>query len=105
MPDEKSQPRPLLKRKFHRYWREHGNGNRSAAWRAVQHNVRGVADALCAWDQLGEETSAVGEKLLGEVLLHPGRINEQLTAVRIVQTLAVLDVLNYREHIYHFDFG
>ena len=102
--NEKSRPRPILQRKFRRYWRQHGTGNhrdRRAAWRAAQHNMRGVADALCAWDQWGEGTSAEGEKLLGEILLHPGRINEQLMAVRVVQTLTVLDVLNYREHIYH----
>ena len=66
-----------------------------------QHNVHGVADALSAWDRLGEGTAAEGEKLLGDILLHPVRINEQLMAVRVVQTLAVLDVLNYREHIYN----
>lgn len=102
-PREGSWPRPLLKRKFNRYWRQFGNGGRrerGAAWRAIQSNVRGAADALRVWDRLREEAAAEGEKRLAEVLLHPGRMNEQLMAVRVVQTLAVLDVLNYRDHIY-----
>ena len=49
---------------------------------------------------MGEDSVRQGEKILGEILLHPSRVLEQLIALRGIQTLALLDVLNYREHIY-----
>ena len=89
---------------FARYWKQHGFGDertRRAAWRATVSDLWGVADALPIWHSRGDDARAQGERLLGEMLLYPGRITEQLTAVRTIQTLAVLDVLHYREHVYH----
>ena len=52
------------------------------------------------WARLGEGARAEGERILGELLFHPNRITEQLVALRTIQTLAVLSVLGYREHVY-----
>ena len=96
-------PHPLLQRVFNRYWKRHGFGgrrDRRAAWHAVTDNVQGVADALRIWHRQGQQARSEGERLLGELLLHPSRVTEQLVALRTIQTLAVLDVLSYREHIY-----
>ena len=43
----------------------------------------------------------VGELTLAELLRHPERITDQLVTLRAVQTLALIDVLNYREHIFN----
>jgi hypothetical protein len=96
-------PAPRLWWAFRRYWQRHGFGDRHtrlAAWRSVRRNTWGVGDALLAFHQHGAGTADEGERLLGELLLHPSRIIEQLITVRGIQTLAVLDVLNYREHIH-----
>jgi hypothetical protein len=96
-------PRVRLSRRFGRYWQQHGHAGdteRRAAWRAVLHNVGGARDALVCWDTLGAPAREHGERLLGEILLHPGRITEQLISLRTIQTLAILDVLNYRRHVY-----
>ncbi|MBW3543113.1 MAG: hypothetical protein KY476_22875, partial [Planctomycetes bacterium] len=97
-------PRPRLKRSFRRWWAANGFGEKAAAkaaWRAVLNNVGGSRTALVALDRHGTNVADVGRQMLGEILLHPGRITEQLVTLRAIQTLAVLDVLNYREHIYH----
>jgi hypothetical protein len=104
-----------LRRAFNRYWRQQGQTlapagaerqtdaaqKRRACWWAVVHNVWGAADALRAWDRYGDGCRREGEQIMAELLRHPGRIEEQLVTLRTVQTLAILDVLNYREHIYH----
>lgn len=93
-------PRLRLYRRFRRYWAAHGpkDGDaRRAAWRATAHNKDGVADALYALRDDGREE---GERILTELLRHPERITEQLVTLRTVQTLALLDVLNYRRHVY-----
>jgi hypothetical protein len=59
-----------------------------------------VADSLRVWKRQGAQAREQGERLLAEILRHPGRITEQLVTLRTVQTLAVLDVLNYRQHVY-----
>jgi hypothetical protein len=64
-------------------------------------NYWNAADALAVWCETPEFSTEKGEELLGEMLLHPGRISEQLITLRGIQTLAVLDVLSYREHVYH----
>jgi hypothetical protein len=97
-------PKPKLKKKFNRYWARHGFGSpqtRLSAWRAVLNNYWNAADALAVWCESPEFSIEPGEKLLAEMLLHPGRISEQLITVRGIQTLAVMDVLSYREHVYH----
>jgi hypothetical protein len=100
----KWRPRPFLKRKFKAYWAKHGFGNRHTrlcAWRAVLNNYWNSADALAIWCDTPEFSPDRGEELLAEVLLHPGRVSEQLVTIRGIQTLAVMDVLSYREHVYH----
>ena len=75
---------------------------RLAAWRATIHNVDDVADALQVWYRNRDDEGArkKGEAILADLLRHPARITETLVTLRGVQTLAVLDVVNYREHIY-----
>jgi hypothetical protein len=93
----------LLKRLFNRYCRAEGIDSpdlRAACWWAAQQNLWGVADALRAWQRHGETGRAQGEAILAEILRHPGRVTEQLVTLRAIQTLAILDVLNYRQHIY-----
>jgi hypothetical protein len=96
-------PRVALRRCFRRYWQEHGFGGRAeraAAWRATVHDLHGAASALRAWAKHGKAAAEEGERVLGELLRHPGRITEQLVALRAIQTLALLDILHYREHVY-----
>ena len=88
---------------FQQYWAEHGQLDKRAkraAWHAIAGNLWGSRDALKTWAQVGDDSVMQGEKILGEILLHPSRVLEQLIALRGIQTLALLDVLNYREHIY-----
>jgi hypothetical protein len=97
-------PKPRLKKQFKRYWAKHGFGDshtRLTAWRAVLNNYWNADDVLAVWCDLPEFSAERGEELLGEMLLHPGRISEQLITIRGIQTLAVMDVLSYREHVYH----
>jgi hypothetical protein len=96
-------PRPRLYAAFRRYWREHGNGDveaRRAAWRATVHNVDGVAGALRVWSRVGEGAREQGKRILAERVRHPQRITEELVTLRAVQTLTLIDILYYREHIY-----
>ncbi|MFP6766419.1 MAG: ion transporter [Planctomycetaceae bacterium] len=92
-----------LRRIFNRYWQTHGSNDRAArraAWRATLQNENGVADALCAWGEFGDDVERAGELSLGELLVHPGRITEQLLTLRMVHTLALLDILHYRQQIH-----
>jgi len=96
-------PRPILYYKFRRYWHQHGFGagaERRAAWRAVARNFWGAARALRVWHKLGEGARQKGEKILADLLRHPHRFTEQLVILRAVHTLAMLDLVNYRQHVY-----
>ena len=96
-------PRFALRAAFRRYWQTTEMSEPAAersAWKAVLNNESGAAAALMAWDQFGDKVEAEGERRLGEILQHPGRITEQLLTLRMIETLTVLDVLHYREHIY-----
>ncbi|MDH3590902.1 MAG: hypothetical protein OER88_03435, partial [Planctomycetota bacterium] len=96
-------PRFRLHRRFKKYWRAHGKESGyayRAAWRATVHNVDGAANALRAWHERGESGRDEGERILAELLRHPERISEQIVTLRAVQTLALIDVLNYRSHVY-----
>ncbi len=98
-----SAPRPRLHLAFRRYWRRHGAGGRRArraAWRAIARDVDGAATALLAWDRYGDGARERGERVLAEILRHPERTSEMLVTLRCVQTLSVLDILLYREHVY-----
>jgi hypothetical protein len=96
-------PRINLRAAFNRYWATTGMTELAAcrsAWKAVLENEAGVAAALMAWDTFGDDVAREGERRLGEILQHPGRITEQLLTLRMIETLTVLDVLHYREHIF-----
>lgn len=92
-----------LRRTFARYWQAHGTEDeeaRRSAWRSTLLNENGVADALRCWGEHGDEVEREGERCLGELLIHPNRLTEQLMTLRMVQTLALLDVLHYRQQIH-----
>ena len=96
-------PRFALRAAFRRYWQATDGTDSAAersAWKAILNNESGAAAALMAWDQFGDNVEAEGERRLGEILQHPGRITEQLLTLRMIETLTVLDVLHYREHIF-----
>ena len=95
-------PRFRLRRAFRRYWKAHGSadrGLRRRAWKATLEDENGVAGALLAWSRYGDAVHREGEARLGKLLLHPDRISEQLVTLRMLQTLTVLDILHYREHV------
>jgi len=107
LPSPRYFPRPRLWRRFRRYWKQYCQENPGAdaaaqksAWAAVVCNRDGVRRALWVWDQLGDNARSEGEAILGDLLRHPARISEQLVTVRALQTLAMLDVLDYREHVF-----
>lgn len=98
-------PRPhfRLRRMFHKYWNLHGlpgKDAKRAAWLATVQNLDGVAHALDAWYRYGDNAAELGEQRLADLLRHPTRISEQLVTLRTVQSLALLDVLNYRTHVF-----
>lgn len=97
-------PRWRLGRAFRAWWRTYGHGDRTQrlrAWRAAEHDVGGVAAALRAWHELGlDGARARGEEALLEVLRHPGQVTEQVVTLRAVQTLALIDLRNYRRQVW-----
>jgi hypothetical protein len=100
-------PRVLLKPRlfalFRRYWEAHGEGDRRArraAWRAIAHDVDGAQEALRAWGEAGAGMRERGERVLADLVRHPERITGMLVTLRTVQTLSLLDILLYREHVY-----
>ena len=96
-------PQLVLRAAFGRYWKEHGSADsrlRRRAWKATLEDENGVAAALRAWSQQGDNVEREGERRLGEILLHPDRVSEQLLTLRMIQTLTVLDVLHYREQVF-----
>lgn len=95
--------RPGLRRAFRAWWREHGGGGRAArtrAWRAVVHDVDGVAGAMLAWSRHGDATEERGRELAADVLAHAGQGTEQIVTLRAVQTLSLVDLRNYRAHVW-----
>ncbi len=98
-------PKPLLWMRFRRWWEVHGDPERpearKAMWRAVRHNHGESAVALRIWTQMGPaQARAQGVEALAEQLRHAARLSEQLVTLRAVQTLSLIDLLNYREHVY-----
>jgi hypothetical protein len=73
---------------------------RRSAWKATLRNEDGVADALLAWAQYGDGLVAEGERRLGDILVHPDRLTEQLLTLRTLHTLSLLDILHYREQVF-----
>lgn len=98
------QPRLRLQRAFRAWWKTYGRGGaleRRRAWRAAEHDVGGVAAALKTWHRSGPEAARIqGRRALVEVLRHPGQITEQLVTLRSVQTLALIDLRNYRHQVW-----
>jgi len=97
-------PRWRLRRAFRAWWSRYGlddDTRRLRAWRAAEHDVGGVAAALRAWHELGlDQARTLGEEALLEVLRHPGQITEQVVTLRTVQTLALIDLRNYRRQVW-----
>jgi hypothetical protein len=97
-------PRPRLYRAFRRWWAAHGSGDRPtrrALWRAIVHDPACLRAALVACTGPGAAASyADGAGRLAGLLRHPRRISEQLVTLRAVQTLSLIDLLNYRSHVY-----
>ncbi|MDA0283939.1 MAG: hypothetical protein O3B13_12100 [Planctomycetota bacterium] len=96
-------PRFKLRAAFNRYWETTEMTElvaKRSAWKAILNNESGAAAALVAWNTFGNDVEQEGERRLGEILQHPGRITEQLLTLRMIETLTVLDVLHYREHIF-----
>lgn len=95
---------PRLRWAFSRWWKANGRGGRhirKAAWRAVLNDANGAGRALRVWARLSsQEAVAEGERRLTELLRYPGRLSGQLVTLRAVQTLALIDVLNYRTHVW-----
>ncbi len=103
LPASSPWPHPRLKRLFRRWWKASGGGDqaeRRAMWQAVLCDHDGAKAALLAYSARGADASEDGEQVAADLLRHPGRISEQFTTLRTVQTLALLDVLDYREHVY-----
>lgn len=74
-----------------------------AAWRALCADADGARRAFRALREareLGPEAARRrAEERLADALRHPTRVTEQLVTVRIVQTMTLMDVRNYREHV------
>ncbi|MFV1958708.1 MAG: hypothetical protein ACC662_04775, partial [Planctomycetota bacterium] len=89
---------------FRRWWKAHGEGGRAerkAAWRAVLNDVNGARRALEILRRFDEASARdEGERRVAELLRHPGRLSGQLVTLRAVQTLSLIDVLNYRTHVW-----
>ncbi|MDJ0973394.1 MAG: ion transporter [Planctomycetota bacterium] len=97
-------PRPFLWLRFYRWWRQHGKGGkreRRATWRAIRRDQNESRQALDLWAKVGPEAArAEGTRVLADLLRHAGRLTEQLVTLRAVQTMSLIDLLNYREHVY-----
>ncbi|MHC4879409.1 MAG: ion transporter [Planctomycetota bacterium] len=116
-------PKYRLRKAFNAWWKRHGadferddpghtNGSetasasahrraaRAAAWKAALRNEDGVADVLFAWARHGDNLVAEGERRLGDLLVHPDRLTEQLLTLRTLHTLSILDILHYREQVF-----
>ncbi len=97
-------PRPRLWLAFRAWWKEHGESDavqRREMWRAILHDVDGTRPALVAWRRHGEDGAFDrGVYTLAELLRNPGRITEQIVTLRVVQTLALIDLRIYREHVF-----
>ena len=73
---------------------------RQAAWRAIHNNLDGAGLAMLAWGKHGAHAEGIGRQRLANILRHPNRISEHLVALRTIQTLAMLDIVHYRSHVF-----
>ena len=99
----RTRPRRGSRRAFERYCRESGileEGARRSAWKLVCADLDGLQACLWQWGQHAEHGFESGVEQMAELLRHPGRVSDQLVTLRCVQTLALIDVLLYREHVW-----
>ena len=92
-----------LRRAFARTWAAHGTGGarvRRRAWRSLARTADGSVSVLRALASEGERVAQRGEELLAEALRHPSRLGEMLVTLRAVQTLTLIELANYREHVH-----
>jgi hypothetical protein len=90
-------------RAFRAWWPRSGPSGdvKRVAWRVVAHDVSGAGRCLDALRRFGAAGARErGEARLAEQLRHPARITEMLVTLRTVQTLSLLDILTYREHVH-----
>ncbi len=77
-----------------------------ALWRALQADVDGAREALAAVRAAhalpggAAAAKTLAEESLAAALRHPARVTEQLVTLRAVQTLTLVDVRNYRRHVW-----
>ncbi|MFT5731738.1 MAG: hypothetical protein ACJAZN_000161 [Planctomycetota bacterium] len=77
-----------------------------ALWRALHADVDGAREALAAVRHAHAHAGgaagakAAAEDDLAAALRHPARVTEQLVTLRAIQTLTLVDVRNYRRHIW-----
>ncbi len=92
-----------LARPVRRWWAQYGRGDRAARKRFAR-VVAGdgtLRRALVAWAERGTDGAREeGLRRAADLLRHPRRISEQLLTLRTVQTLSLVDLLNYRTHVY-----
>ena len=97
-------PRPFLRRRFLRWWSVAGEGGseaQGATWRALVHGHHQGRQALALHHKLGPAGAREeGMVRLADALRHVGRVSEQLVSLRAIQTLALIDMRNYRTHVY-----
>jgi len=94
---------PRVRRALHKAWRALGSGDpldRDAARDAVERDLWDVRAALLTWDADSEEARERAIEHLLENIRHPERTAGLLADLRTVQTLALLDVQHYREHVF-----
>ncbi len=76
-----------------------------AAWRVLWADLDGCRAAFrqvlkCRTDEEQAAARLTCEERLGEALRHPARVTEQLITLRAVQTMTLVDVRNYRRHVW-----
>ena len=74
-----------------------------AAWAALVANIDGARAAFDVARIPEEERRAAREATesrLADALRHPARITEQLVTLRAIQTLSLVDVRDYRQHVW-----
>lgn len=76
-----------------------------AAWKVLCADLDGCRAAFkesiqSSTDAEREARRLVCEERLAEALRHPARVTEQLITLRAVQTMTLIDVRNYRRHVW-----
>lgn len=71
-------------------------------WRMIRADDRALEPAMvvAARPVVAARARVEGEAIFADLLRHPRRISEALVTLRAVQTLSLIDLLNYREQVY-----